>query len=71
MASLSSCHMLFFLAIAAKEKYVIDLYLDDAVGLMEKGADGKISMTKVTLKPRVDFSGDRTPTYEQVEKMHH
>jgi len=71
VASLSSCHMLFFLSIAAKRRYVIDSYIDDAVGVMGKDRDGKISMTKVTLKPQVQFSGDKKPTIEQLEKMHH
>ena len=68
VASLSSCHMLFFLSIAAKRKFIIDSYLDNAVGIMEKDDDGKISMTKVTLKPIVEFSGDRKPTLEQLKK---
>ena len=71
VAALSSCHMLFFLSIAAKKRYVIDRYTDDAVGVMEKGSDGKISMTKVTLRPDVKFSGDNRPTLEQLEKIHH
>lgn len=71
VASLSSCHMLFFLSIAAKRKYVIDAYVDNAVGLMEAGEDKKISMNKVTLRPKVTFSGDKQPTLEQLEKMHH
>ncbi len=71
VASLSSCHMLFFLSIAAKRKYVIDSYIDNAVGTMEKDSDGKISMTKVILKPQVTFSGDKQPTIDQLEKMHH
>ena len=71
VASLSSCHMLFFLSVAAKRKYVVDSYVDDAVGVMEKDNDGKISMTKVTLRPYVRFSGDKKPTMEQLEKMHH
>ena len=71
VASLSSCHMLFFLSIAAKRKYVIDAYTDNAVGTMEKDSDGKVSMTKVILKPHVTFSGDKQPTMVQLEKMHH
>lgn len=63
--------MLFFLSIAAKRKYVVDSYVDDAVGIMEKDSDGNISMTKVTLRPHVQFSGDKKPTMEQLEKMHH
>ncbi|TQV88164.1 OsmC family protein [Aliikangiella coralliicola] len=71
IASLSSCHMLFFLSIAANRKYVIDEYVDSAIGIMEKDNDNKVSMTKVTLRPQVKFSGDRRPTLEQLEKMHH
>ena len=71
IASLSSCHMLFFLQIAAKRKYVIDKYVDHAIGVMKQGSDGKISMTKVTLRPYVEFSGEKQPTLEQLEKMHH
>lgn len=63
--------MLFFLSIAAKRKYLIDSYVDNVVGKMEKGSDGKTSMTKVILKPQVKFSGDKQPTMEQLEKMHH
>ncbi|MCJ8313100.1 MAG: OsmC family protein [Saccharospirillaceae bacterium] len=71
IASLSSCHMLFFLGIAAKRRYVVDSYLDNAVGLMEKVEAGNIEMTQITLKPNVKFSGERQPTMEQLKKMHH
>lgn len=71
VASLSSCHMLFFLSIAAKKRFVIDNYEDNAVGIMEKDSEEKVSMTKVILKPDVKFSGDRQPSREQLEKMHH
>jgi len=71
VASLSSCHMLFFLTIAAKRRYIVHKYVDHAVGVMEKDKDGKMSMAKVTLRPTVEFSGDKQPTLEQFEKMHH
>ena len=71
VASLSSCHMLFFLSIAAKRKYVIDAYTDNAVGTIEKDSDGKVSMTKVVLRPQIKLSGDKQPTMSQLEKMHH
>ena len=57
--------------VAAKRRYVVDAYVDDAIGLMEKDGDNKISMTKVRLRPHVQFSGDKKPTMEQLEKMHH
>lgn len=62
VASLSSCHMLFFLSIAAKKRYVIDSYTDDAIGIMEKNQLGRVSITKVTLRPKVVFSGGRIPS---------
>ena len=71
VASLSSCHMLFFLAIAGKRGFVVDEYRDEAVGIMEKNADGKMAMTRVTLRPNVSFSGERQPSREQLEKIHH
>jgi len=71
VASLSSCHMLFFLSIAAKKRYLINEYKDDAIGLMEEDEVGKMAMTKVTLRPYVAFLGERQPSLEQLEKMHH
>ena len=71
VASLSSCHMLFFLSIAAKRRFVVDSYIDNAVGIMEKDKYNKISVTKVTLRPKIVCSGDKQPTLAQLEKMHH
>lgn len=71
VASLSSCHMLWFLSIAAKRKFCVDRYFDAAKGLMEKNAEGKVAMTVVTLRPDVTFSGDRQPTREELDRLHH
>ncbi|QFU22405.1 OsmC family protein [Shewanella eurypsychrophilus] len=71
VASLSSCHMLFFLSIAAKRKFVIDDYTDNAVGVMSKGETGKMAMTQVILRPKVRFCGDKQPSLAMLEKMHH
>ena len=71
VAALSSCHMLFFLSNAAKLKFTVDEYVDKAVGVMEQGSDGKRSITKVILRPRVVFSGIEKPTLEQLEELHH
>ena len=71
VAALSSCHMLWFLAIAVKRKFVVERYHDAAVGVMEKNPQGKLAMTVVTLRPKVEFSGDRLPTREEVDQMHH
>jgi organic hydroperoxide reductase OsmC/OhrA len=71
VASLSSCQMLTFLAIAAKKKFVLDEYHDEATGYMEKNADGKLAITRVTLKPRLRFSGEQQPTAQEIEEMNH
>ncbi|MEZ9385624.1 OsmC family protein [Vibrio lentus] len=71
IAALSSCHMLTFLGIAAKQKYVIDSYVDDAVGVLEEDESGSSSVTKVTLRPDIVFSGSKIPTAKQLDKLHH
>jgi organic hydroperoxide reductase OsmC/OhrA len=71
VASLSSCHMLWFLAIAARARFCVDSYVDDAVGLMARNPEGKHAMTLVTLRPKVAFAGDRLPSQEQIAAMHH
>ena len=71
VASLSSCHMLTFLSIACKQKFVMDEYVDEAVGVMEKNTEGKLAITRLTLKPRIKFSGEKQPTKEELDKMHH
>jgi organic hydroperoxide reductase OsmC/OhrA len=70
VASLSSCHMLTFLALAAKKQYTVDDYLDHAVGILDKDAAGKLAMTKVTLRPRVEFSGEKLPSPEELRQLH-
>lgn len=69
VAAVSSCHMLWFLSLAAKRGFVVDSYTDDAVGLMEKGPDGRESITRVTLRPRIAFSGN-APTADELDKLH-
>ncbi|MBC7598258.1 MAG: OsmC family protein [Polaromonas sp.] len=71
VSSLSSCHMLWFLSIAAKNKFCVDRYFDVASGVMEKNADGKMAMTLVTLRPDVVFSGDSQPDREALAQLHH
>ena len=71
VASLSSCHMLWFLSIAGKHKFCVDRYFDAATGVMAKNAEGKMAMTMVTLRPDVTFSGERQPTREEQDRLHH
>ena len=59
VASLSSCHMLTFLAMACKQKFVLDSYKDEAIGYMEKNAEGRMAITRVELHPKLTWSGDR------------
>ncbi|BAZ33917.1 OsmC family protein (plasmid) [Cylindrospermum sp. NIES-4074] len=70
IASLSSCHMLWFLSIAAKHKFVVESYTDRAVGVMSKNEEGKLAITSVHLYPQVIFGKDHLPTQEQIEAMH-
>ena len=70
VAAISSCHMLTFLAIAARKRLVVERYRDEAVGTLEKNADGKLAITRVVLHPHVEFAGD-APDAAQLERLHH
>jgi organic hydroperoxide reductase OsmC/OhrA len=70
VAALSSCHMLWFLSLAAAGRWRVDDYSDEAVGRMGRNAAGKIAMLSVTLRPRVRFSGERLPTREDLLQLH-
>ena len=70
IASLSSCHMLFFLDFARRAGFVVDSYTDEAEGELAKGADGKMAMTRVTLRPRVEWSGE-APDAAALADLHH
>ena len=41
------------------------------VGHLEKNADGKLAITRVELRPQIMWGGDREPTAEELDKMHH
>jgi len=71
VASLSSCHMLVFLSIAAKRGFVVDSYRDEAVGVLAKDSAGKLAMTRVTLRPEIHFAGDKRPPADELLAMHH
>ena len=71
VAALSACHMLTFLAVAAKKKLSLDTYEDEAVGVLEKNAAGKLAITRVTLRPRTVWSPGVTVSAEELAKMHH
>lgn len=71
VASLSSCHMLWFLSLAAKRGYVVDRYRDTAVGTMGLNSEGKMAMLDVMLHPSVTFAGDHRPSAADLAELHH
>lgn len=70
VAALSSCHMLSFLAIAARKKLTVESYDDDAVGYLEKNAAGQLAVTRVVLRPRIRFGGTNAPSADELKKLH-
>ena len=70
VASLSSCHMLPFLAICAKRRIGVDSYVDSAVGFLEKNEDGRLAVTRVELRPEIQFSNE-APGASELERLHH
>ena len=71
VASLSSCHMLWFLSIAAGKKFIVDSYEDNAEGILEKNAEGKLAMTEVRLNVHARFGGGTLPSQAQIDELHH
>jgi organic hydroperoxide reductase OsmC/OhrA len=71
VAALSSCHMLTFLAVAAKRKFIPDSYLDDAVGYLEKNSQGRLAVTRVVLRPRIVWAQGISVSEEDLNKLHH
>ncbi|MGI9289128.1 MAG: OsmC family protein [Pseudomonadales bacterium] len=63
--------MLWFLAIAAGRKYIVESYVDEAKGVMAKNADGKLAMILVTLRPKATLSANTVPTSDKLAKMPH
>ena len=70
VAATSSCHMLFFLSLAAQRGFVIDDYRDEAVGELGKNARGRLAMTRIVLRPRIAFAGT-PPSPEALAALHH
>jgi organic hydroperoxide reductase OsmC/OhrA len=71
VAALASCHMLWFLSIAAGRGWRVDRYDDEATGTLARDAAGGLAMTEVTLHPQVMFGGDRRPGVDEQQAMHH
>ena len=70
IAAISSCHMLFFIDYARRAGFVVDSYVDEAAGIMEKNAAGKIAVTRVTLRPKVAWAGNG-PDEAAIAALHH
>jgi organic hydroperoxide reductase OsmC/OhrA len=70
IASASSCHMLWFLALAQKAGLVVQSYRDEAVAIMGKDERGRIAITRITLRPQIVFSAV-PPSEEDVTRLHH
>jgi organic hydroperoxide reductase OsmC/OhrA len=70
LAALSSCHMLTFLAIAAKMRLTVDQYQDEAEAELGKNALGRVAITGVTLRPKVVFGGTPQPSADKIRELH-
>lgn len=71
VASLSSCHMLWFLALTAQRGFVVETYRDEAIGELGRNNEGREAMTRVMLRPQVRFSGNPRPTPADLAELHH
>ncbi len=71
VASASSCHMLWFLYFAATRGFVVDAYIDEAHGVLEKNEAGKLAMSRITLRPAIEFAAGRKPAPEELAELHH
>ncbi len=70
-ASLSACHMLTLLDVAARAGFQVSAYRDEAEGKLGKMASGKIGVPRVVLHPRITFVGDKQPSAEDLAQLHH
>ena len=70
IASLSSCHMLWFLAFAAKAGWVVDRYVDAASGELDRNPEGRRYLARVTLRPVTTFTGP-APAQDALDALHH
>lgn len=71
VGAIASCHMLTFLAIAARKRLTVDRYTDRAVGVMEKNEDGRLAITRVTLSPQIEFAPGVDVDAAALAAMHH
>jgi organic hydroperoxide reductase OsmC/OhrA len=70
LASASSCHMLWFLSIAARRGFVVEHYRDRPVGVLESDREGKLAFTRITLRPEIEFGDGSPPTPDELRSLH-
>ena len=70
VASVASCHMLWFLSLAQEAGVEVTSYSDSAEGVMGRIAPGRLALTRITLRPKISFAGT-PPSTEEVERLHH
>ena len=71
IAALSSCHMLWFLSLAAARGFVVDSYADEAIGHMREIAPKRLAIAQVTLRPQIVFAAEHAASPEQIDELHH
>ena len=71
VASISSCHMLTWLFLASRAGFDVESYLDRAKGVMTKGENGQSWVSSVVLNPVIEFTGEKRPTPEELDRLHH
>lgn len=70
VAAISSCHMLWFLSLAAEHGFVVDRYEDEAVGTLARIAPGRHAITEVVLRPRIAFADGGAATDAEIDALH-
>lgn len=71
VAAAASCHMLFFLSLAAQRGFTVDSYVDRAIGYLGEDGDGRMAMTRIELRPAIAFAGERRPSRAELDALHH
>jgi organic hydroperoxide reductase OsmC/OhrA len=71
VAAISSCHMLTYLYVASRARFEVASYDDDAIGTMTKNERGSSWVSSVVLRPRIVYAGDKRPSPEDEERLHH
>ena len=71
VAAISSCHLLSFLYVAARQAFVVARYDDEAVGTMTKNEKGVLWVSSVVLRPKIAYGGEKQPSAAEADHLHH